>query len=111
MTTALHKKGGAAANKCAACRINVQQAIRLRPTRMTPHTLEGVAYGRTVTASLTLRVARLVGVMVDDLLVGKFLPPGACPNCGHVITSDFNDENTVVEAALRQPTAGLALVK
>jgi len=65
--------------------------------------------GQRVSASLAIRVARLLNVMVDDLLVGRFLPPGACPNCGQVITSDFKDENTVVEDAPR--SAGLALVK
>lgn len=64
-----------------------------------------------VSASLAFRVARLAGVMIDDLLVGKFVPPGACPNCGHVITSDFKDESTLVEEAPRPPAAGLALVK
>ena len=64
-----------------------------------------------VSASLAFRVARLAGVMIDDLLVGKFLPPGACPNCGHVITSDFKDENTVAEEAPRITAAGLSLVK
>lgn len=59
---------------------------------------------------MALRAARLLGVMVDDLLVGRFLPPGACPNCGHVITSDFKDESTIVEEAQR-PAAGLTLVK
>lgn len=67
--------------------------------------------GQRVSASLTFRVARLLGVMVDDLLVGRFLPPGACPNCGHVITSDFKDENTVVEEAPRQTAASLSLVR
>lgn len=74
--------------------------------------IEKVARGeKSVSASLAFRVARLLNVMVDDLLVGKFVPPGACPNCGHVITSDFKDENTVVEEAQRQVTAGLSLVK
>lgn len=76
-----------------------------------PRTLEGAAQKRTITASLAIRVARLLNVMVDDLLVGRFLPPGACPNCGHVIASDFTDENTVVEEAPRQPAAGLSLVR
>ena len=78
--------------------------------KTTAVTVRMVACGQNaVSASLALRVARLLNVMVDDLLVGKFLPPGACPNCGHVITSDFKDENTVVEEAPR--SAGLTLVK
>jgi len=76
-------------------------------------TLKPVLSGKAaVSASLAIRVARLAGVMVDDLLVGKFLPPGACPNCGHVAVPDFADENTVVESVQR-PTlgTGLALVR
>lgn len=50
--------------------------------------------------------------MVDDLLVGKFLPPGACPNCGHVAVSDFKDENTIAEEAPRSSLcSGLKLVR
>ena len=49
--------------------------------------------------------------MVDDLLVGRFLPPGACPNCGHVAVPDFKDESTVVEDAPRLALGvGLALL-
>ena len=78
-----------------------------------PKTIDNVVNGyNAVSASLAIRVARLAGVMVDDLLVGRFLPPGACPNCGHVARQDFKDESTVVEDAPR-PTIGpgLALVK
>ena len=77
------------------------------------HTLTPVLNGRVaVSASLALRVARLVGVMVDDLLVGRFLPPGACPNCGHVAVPDFADDSTVVEDAPRPAIgSGLKVVK
>jgi hypothetical protein len=37
---------------------------------------------RTISASLAVRVARFVGVGVDDLLTGQFPPPGTCPHCG-----------------------------
>lgn len=78
-----------------------------------PKTIDNVVNGyNAVSASLAIRVARLAGVMVDDLLVGKFLPPGACPNCGHVAVPDFADENTVVESVQRPAIGGgLALVK
>jgi hypothetical protein len=46
-------------------------------------TLKGAANGRTVTASTAVRVARLASVGVDDLLAGRFPPPGTCPHCGH----------------------------
>lgn len=50
-------------------------------------TLKHVASGRTVSASLTMRVAKLVGVGIDDLLAGKFPPPGTCPHCGNCDTA------------------------
>ena len=76
-------------------------------------TIDGAVFNRkSVSASMALRTARLLGVMVDDLLVGKFLPPGACPNCGHVAASDFAAENTVAEDAPRPPLGGgLSLVR
>jgi hypothetical protein len=42
-----------------------------------------VAAGRVVSASMALRIGRFVGVSVDDLLAGRFPPPGTCPYCGH----------------------------
>lgn len=46
-------------------------------------TLKHVANGKTVSASMAVRVAKLVNVGVDDLLAGKFPSPGTCPYCGH----------------------------
>lgn len=89
-------------------------AIVAEALRSTPGTLKQVMSGKAdVSASMALRVARLAGVMVDDLLVGRFLPPGACPNCGHVPVPDFADESTAVEAAPRPApgSAGLTLVR
>lgn len=65
-----------------------------------PDTLEKVANGRGrgVSASMAVRVAKLLGVPIDDLLAGRYLP-GACPKCGHM--PDFGDEETVVEAPMR----------
>lgn len=54
--------------------------------RVKEPTVRNVAQGRTVSASLAFRVARLVKITVDDLLVGKYPPAGACPHCGHVAT-------------------------
>jgi hypothetical protein len=34
--------------------------------------------------AVVFRVARLAGVGVDDILTGKYPPPGACAHCGHV---------------------------
>lgn len=64
---------------------------------------------RSVTPSTAFRVARVLDVAVDDLLAGRFLPPGACPHCGHI--PDFVEENTVVEDRTRPlPGGGLKLV-
>lgn len=70
---------------------------------------------RDVTASMAIRVARLLDASVDDLLAGRYRP-GACPKCGHMPSylaqSDFTDDSTVVENAPRPAIGGgLALVK
>jgi hypothetical protein len=49
------------------------------------------AGGTAVTPTLALRLARHVGVSMDALLAGEWLPPGTCPHCGHG-PEDFNDE-------------------
>ena len=33
--------------------------------------------------AVAFRVARLAKVPVDDVLGGRFPPPGTCPHCGH----------------------------
>ena len=33
--------------------------------------------------AVAFRVARLAGVGVDELLAGKYPPPGTCAHCGH----------------------------
>lgn len=74
-----------------------------------PDTVKKVTGGLSpVTASMTMRVARLAGVTVDDLLEGRYVP-GACPKCGHV--PDFADEPTGVDDAPPQLGCGLTLVK
>jgi hypothetical protein len=79
---------------------------------ITGKSLEKVARcEKTVSASLAFRVARLLNVLVDDLLVGKFLQPGACPNCGHIITSEFRDEHTVVDEIPHRTTDKSQLVQ
>ena len=40
-------------------------------------------HGRPVSADMAFRVARAAGVPIDDVLGGKFPPPGTCPHCGH----------------------------
>jgi hypothetical protein len=33
--------------------------------------------------AMVFRVARMAGVGLDDVLAGKYPPPGVCPHCGH----------------------------
>jgi hypothetical protein len=62
--------------------VNLTKALRFKGC-----TLRIVAGGhKTVSASMAVRVARLVSVGVDDLLAGKFPPPGSCPLCGRGTT-------------------------
>jgi hypothetical protein len=49
-----------------------------------------------VTPALALRVERLAGVTMDELLAGQWLSSQVCPHCGHP-PEDFGDEKTVVE--------------
>lgn len=70
---------------------NVRAAIRFlrircggwaqlsKTLRFTRSTLQKGA----ITPAVVFRVARFVGVGVDDLLAGRFPPEGACPYCGH----------------------------
>ena len=40
------------------------------------------ARGRSVSAGVALRAARVAGVAVDELLTGRWPAEGACPWCG-----------------------------
>lgn len=42
-----------------------------------------VACRKNASPTMAFRIARLVKVGIDDLLTGKFPPPGTCSNCGH----------------------------
>lgn len=63
--------------RCGGWR-NVCKALRVAKSSMAR-----ITGGGTVTASVAVRVARLVKVGVDDVLTGRFPPPGTCPHCGH----------------------------
>jgi hypothetical protein len=59
--------------------------------------IQKVATGkRAVTPALALRVERLAGVTMDELLAGQWLSSQVCPHCGHP-PEDFVDEKTVVK--------------
>ena len=57
----------ALAYKMGVDRTAVRRALKERPS-------PGV--------TLALDVARAAGVTVDDVLAGRFPPPGSCPHCG-----------------------------
>jgi hypothetical protein len=48
-----------------------------------PTLIHVVKERRAVTASMAFRVARIIGVGIDDLLAGKWPGEGACPRCGY----------------------------
>lgn len=48
---------------------------------------------KPVGAGVAIGAARLAGASVDDVLAGRYPPPGTCPYCGHR-RSDFIDEDT-----------------
>ncbi len=49
----------------------------------TYESMRGVLLGHDpVSASMMVRVARLAGVGMDDLLAGKYPVKGTCPHCG-----------------------------
>lgn len=54
----------------------------------------GVVSKHPVSASMAVRVARLAGVAVDDVLQGKYPPDGTCPHCGHR-KETFPEEKTM----------------
>jgi hypothetical protein len=56
--------------------------------------VQKVAAGLTVTATMALRVARFAGVPVDELLAGQWPSTRVCPHCGHP-PDDFVDEDTM----------------
>jgi hypothetical protein len=38
----------------------------------------------SITASMAVRIARVVKAPIDDVLTGRFPAPNTCPHCGHV---------------------------
>jgi hypothetical protein len=49
-------------------------------------TLQRMASRKSPSAGLAVRLARLAGVPVDDVLCGRFPAPGTCAHCGHAPT-------------------------
>lgn len=49
--------------------------------------LTDTAHGRIPpSASMAIRIARIAGTTIDDVLAGRFPAVGACPYCGHCPT-------------------------
>jgi hypothetical protein len=54
-----------------------------RALRFHGYNLSNMANGhRAVSAKVVLRIARLAGVGLDDVLSGKYPPAGVCAHCG-----------------------------
>jgi hypothetical protein len=68
--------------------------------KVKPCSLEKVASRIPVSVAMAFRVARLVEVPLEELISGRWLPPGACPHCGHV-TEEFSDDDTASDAKPR----------
>lgn len=49
---------------------------------------------RAVTASMAFRLARLIGVSIDDLVGGRWPESGTCPRCGYHDIRDANGQKT-----------------
>jgi hypothetical protein len=59
--------------------VGLAKALKLAPTSP-----GNVANGhRVASPKLAFRIAKLASVPVDDVLTGRFPPPGTCPHCGH----------------------------
>lgn len=65
--------------------------------RFSKLSMRNIMKGKPVSASLAVRVARFAAVPVDDVLGGKYPPPGSCPHCGHIQPSQPN--GPTIEAA------------
>lgn len=54
-----------------------------RAMRLQRQRVSGFISGKEpISAELLLRVARTAHVGIDDVLTGKYPPPGTCPHCG-----------------------------
>jgi hypothetical protein len=49
---------------------------------------------RSVSTNLAFRLAKVIGIGIDDLLAGKWPEPGMCPRCGYRDIRDANGKRT-----------------
>ncbi len=66
----------------AAHAVPMSRSSRTVAARVATTQDAGLGHG-PASASMAFRLARLANVTVDDLLTGKFPPPGICPHCGY----------------------------
>ena len=77
--------------------MNVLRALRFLRTRCggwaklapvlgyAPNSVKKIlAGGKSISPTLTLRIARVAKVPIDDVLGGKYPPANVCRYCGHV---------------------------
>lgn len=65
--------------RCGGTYEALAKAMRVKVTY-----LRDAARRRTPNAGLAVRLARFAGVSIDDVIAGRFPPPGACPHCGQI---------------------------
>ncbi len=56
-----------------------------KAVKVSENNVNNIGKTRAVSAGVAVRVARFLKISIDDLLAGKFAPPGTCPNCGHQV--------------------------
>jgi plasmid maintenance system antidote protein VapI len=62
-----------------------QTKLLAKALRLQPDSVRKVLSGHdSISAAMVLRVARLAGIGLDDLLAGKYPVKGMCPHCGHL---------------------------
>lgn len=54
---------------------------------------------RSVSANLAVRLARILGIGIDDLLAGNWPEPGMCPRCGYKDIRDASGKRTRLTTA------------
>jgi hypothetical protein len=47
--------------------------------------LAKLAVEGAATVDLAFRIARIIGVGIDDVLAGRYVPDGMCPHCGGLL--------------------------
>lgn len=99
LLTAIEQRHVRSALRLLRARMGSWDAL-VRALRSTPKTIRKLMSDEwPVTPEMAFRVARVASASIDDLLAGRFPPPGTCPHCGRSADESpaFTDEETFVE--------------